>query len=78
MNYTLFKLQLKDDNIALQHVNEELQHKCSLSQEAITTNTISDRNIHEQQQAELQRVNSSLDSALAKLDRKVLNYSYWV
>lgn len=55
----------------MQHVNEELQLQLSLSKEAITTNTITDRNILEQHQAELHRINISLDSALAKLDKKV-------
>lgn len=56
----------------MQRANEELQMKLSISKEAFSTNTITDRNILEQHQAELHRINVSLDSALAKLDRKVM------
>lgn len=67
-----FLFQLTDDNIAYNHANKELLQKITLNENGITSNAISDRHIQEQNHAELLKLNSSLNAALSKLDRRVL------
>lgn len=57
--------------MAYRCANEELQYKLSVATDGISTNVLTDKCIQEQHRLELQKLNSSLDAVLSKLDGKV-------
>lgn len=64
----MFKLSQEND--VMKHNNGDLMEQLAMMQKGLATNTVSEIQLREQHNAELSHLRASLESTLARLDRK--------